>query len=390
MNTMRNKRLFFLSIKLILCVFLLSNCKNSNRPLNEIDLTEISIAGDVDMSFIIDDIKYLPLETTENNLLGHITKLIISNDHIHVRDNRNLHLFSMDGSYVARIGDAGRGPGQYQFIKDFCVDNNSQEVFILDINAIKVHDFLGNYKYEITARTNHWQIELVNDNFLIYNENSSGNTEYSYELINKNGDVIEQFPNKYKFDPNGIFVFNQETINYYFNAKLHCREVHSDTVFIFKDNSFLPKYILHQGSGRISPEIRSNAMYLFESTDYINITHIFETDSYLFLSYFWKKIGYYIIMDKYNGEKSIFDSRIGLTNDIDGGPNFKPELYFTRNQTEYLVTWMNAFELIAHVESETFKNSTPKYPEKKKQLEELAASLDENDNPVLMLVKLKE
>ena len=31
-----------------------------------------------------------------------------------------------------------------------------------------------------------------------------------------------------------------------------------------------------------------------------------------------------------------------------------------------------------------------KYPEKKKQLEQLANSLDENDNPVLMLVKLKE
>jgi len=31
-----------------------------------------------------------------------------------------------------------------------------------------------------------------------------------------------------------------------------------------------------------------------------------------------------------------------------------------------------------------------KHPEKKKELEKLANSLDENDNPVLMLVKLKE
>ena len=42
-----------------------------------------------------------------------------------------------------------------------------------------------------------------------------------------------------------------------------------------------------------------------------------------------------------------------------------------------------------YVASETFKNSTPKYPEKKEELEKLAASLDENDNPVLILVKLK-
>jgi len=49
-----------------------------------------------------------------------------------------------------------------------------------------------------------------------------------------------------------------------------------------------------------------------------------------------------------------------------------------------------SYELKAHISTESFKNSTPKYPEKKKELEKLAYSLDENDNPVLMLVKLKE
>jgi hypothetical protein len=35
------------------------------------------------------------------------------------------------------------------------------------------------------------------------------------------------------------------------------------------------------------------------------------------------------------------------------------------------------------------KKITSKYPEKKKELEKLANSLNENANPVLMLVKLK-
>lgn len=42
------------------------------------------------------------------------------------------------------------------------------------------------------------------------------------------------------------------------------------------------------------------------------------------------------------------------------------------------------------VDTKAFKTSTPKFPEKKKELEKLAYSLDENDNPVLMFVKLKE
>ena len=55
-----------------------------------------------------------------------------------------------------------------------------------------------------------------------------------------------------------------------------------------------------------------------------------------------------------------------------------------------IVSWFEPYQLKMYVASETFKNSTPKYPEKKKELEELAASIDENDNPVLMHVKLKE
>jgi len=37
-----------------------------------------------------------------------------------------------------------------------------------------------------------------------------------------------------------------------------------------------------------------------------------------------------------------------------------------------------------------FKNSSPEYPEKKKELEKLANTLKETDNPVLVLVRLKK
>ena len=51
---------------------------------------------------------------------------------------------------------------------------------------------------------------------------------------------------------------------------------------------------------------------------------------------------------------------------------------------------MNTTGLITYFNSVRFQNLPPKYPENKKESKELANSLDENDNPVLMLVKLKE
>ena len=77
----------------------------------------------------------------------------------------------------------------------------------------------------------------------------------------------------------------------------------------------------------------------------------------------------------------------GIENDFDGGMNFFPD---TQINDSTLLMVIQPFELKEYIASDEFRKSTPKYPEKKKALEKLASSLDENDNPVLMLVKLKK
>ena len=53
-----------------------------------------------------------------------------------------------------------------------------------------------------------------------------------------------------------------------------------------------------------------------------------------------------------------------------------------------IVTWTDALRIKTFVLSEKFKSSNPKYTNKKKDLENLAESLKETDNPVLILIKL--
>jgi hypothetical protein len=125
--------------------------------------------------------------------------------------------------------------------------------------------------------------------------------------------------------------------------------------------------------------------------------NIIESDKYLWIGEFKRPKNNVIIVDKKSGE-SIFievqekDENIlpGLINDIDGGVNFEPKEYFKENDNEYLVGWTDAYQLKAYSSSESFKNSVPELPEKKKELKKLTNNLNENDNPVLMLVKLKE
>ncbi len=104
---------------------------------------------------------------------------------------------------------------------------------------------------------------------------------------------------------------------------------------------------------------------------------------YFFYIFNTKK--YYGFYQKSNKETYSFQSN-GIYNDYEGGVDFQP-IYQRDNE---LIGYVNAMDLIEHVNSEAFKNSTPLYPEKKKALEKLANNLNENNNPVLMLVKLKE
>jgi hypothetical protein len=120
---------------------------------------------------------------------------------------------------------------------------------------------------------------------------------------------------------------------------------------------------------------------LFEFGDYVYYEFIYKfvlPDDVLIFSF---------IGSKKNNFRAIFNTGQGIINDLDGGPNIVPK---TTKDDNTIIAWIDPLKLKAHVASEAFKNSTPKFPQKKKDLEKLANSLKETDNPVLVLVKLKK
>jgi hypothetical protein len=108
-----------------------------------------------------------------------------------------------------------------------------------------------------------------------------------------------------------------------------------------------------------------------------------------------------ILIDKKRGEafKSILEREKnnvsgnyigGIFNDLDGGLSFQPQYYFEKNSQEYMVGILDPLQIKIHIGLKEFKSYATKYPDKKKELEKLANSLKETDNPVLMLVRLKK
>jgi hypothetical protein len=125
--------------------------------------------------------------------------------------------------------------------------------------------------------------------------------------------------------------------------------------------------------------------------NYITPLNLFEFGDYVYYEFIIPRndeTGQLAFIGSKNGDLSaLIDPGKELLNDLDGGPCIWPRGIWDDNT---LVSWVEALSLKNWVKSETFKNSNPRNPGKKAELVRLADSLEETDNPVLVLVRFKE
>lgn len=398
---------------LLTLIIVLFSCKQKKELDNIVDLTVITEPNVANLSELGSEITYIPLETNADCIIQQIDKLIyeggsyflgLINKNYELPEKGSppspmmpvmsiLYRFSKNGEFICQIGRSGRGPNEYMHIKDFLFNKSNNTIEIFSPNDIKEFSLHGIWEKDVTLEYNRISsLFHTNNQFLAFINNSEGQNEYSFVLIDANGKVLNKFENKYKFHiSNNAIIYSSECIFYQYDGILHCKELHSDTIFSFDNGTFIPKYILKQGEAKYTPDLREEYIFKNNNRDKIIIQkNFFESKNYLFYQYRWKQRDNCIIQNKSNGTQYLIDNGIGLVNDMDNGPNFKIQNTVTIDNTEYLISWINAFELKAHIDSEAFKNLTPKFIEKKKRLEQFANSLDENDNPVLILVKLKK
>ncbi|SHJ99012.1 6-bladed beta-propeller protein [Tangfeifania diversioriginum] len=395
----RNLKIPTKCVLLLFAVLFSFACSKNNNSgeLKSINILEAE-KSELNISEIAESIEYLPL--AGDSVLATIMKVVHANGDYYVKDNKSKFLrFDKNGNLKNQIGRRGKGPGEYRYVSNFVVHPNGN-VYISGGKEGKIMVFSPEGKFLRTFDISQKYVsnfEVFNDNFLLYFGPGAEHIPENMEIVDTNGTVLKTFTNQYKFERGkAILSFTGECIMYPLNGKLYFKEIFSDTLFYFDGEEKIPKIILNSGDNRFSPEARTKAIKDL-SADPRNPSNaliesviqrsLFESSRYLFYSYGFNKKGHILILDKKSGQQTEIDREVGIRNDLDGGPNIT--LKMNKNDNTILA-WVDAFELKSHVASEAFKNSTPKYPEKKKELEELADSLSENDNPVLMLVKLKE
>ena len=148
----------------IFVILLLSCTKNgSNVNTNEIihsniikvDLDNAEKKDSIAVSELFKSIKCIPLEFTDNSIIGGIEKILVYKNYIYVLENstvRNLFVFNMEGHFIRKIGNKGGGPADHVRISDFTIDTDNDELIIMDVRKMLFFDILtGQFKKTVSC-----------------------------------------------------------------------------------------------------------------------------------------------------------------------------------------------------------------------------------------------
>ena len=385
------KRLFFLVILLFGFFFSCTPDKTAEIPvINPGNMIEKEIG----LSEIVGDITYIPL--SKDVLFGSIVSVELTDSLIFITPALGtLIVYDYNGNFIRSIGKRGRGPGEYKYANEFTLDRKNKTVYILSDQRLLKYSFNGDFLETIDLKIDlkiFSGIVYTNGKLALFEGINQGEGKYDWVVLDTLGNIIfekfnaiEKFPSDHYCCGNKQEAFNNTF--YYWNQI-------NDTIFKISDEKYEPAFIFTQGNFRF-PKQKIKEIYC----EYFFPRKIFFTKNYLFVAYIFDYKNYTGIY--VNSENQFYNVNVtedwnfingpGIVNDFDSGVPLIPLSYYRdKKGKEYLIGEVNPFQLKAYVASDVFKNSTPKYPEKKKQLEKLANSLTENDNPVLMLVKLKE
>ena len=180
---------------LIMAIASLSFCCSGNKATEgsaeETYIVDINKATN-DISLVFSQIDVLTLQENEDNLIGEVNKIVISDQYIYVLDSwksKALFVFDKDGAFIRAFDALGTGAGEFVSPDDFQIDNDLRQIIILDKNSRKLlfYDLDGDFIRDI-------KLDYFVNSFILYQDDKiildrgnyiSDNTDEYLAIISK-------------------------------------------------------------------------------------------------------------------------------------------------------------------------------------------------------------
>jgi hypothetical protein len=358
----------------------------------------------LNLSDFAESVEYIPLETTDKSLIGrYTTGCRVTKDYIFVSNSGGLLQFRRNGEFVRQVNQVGQGPGEC-FARFVAFDEKNQRIYMYNNYTyyIMVYGFDGKFKHKFNdpmledSDINPCTMDCdKNGNLFLSFDNSGGDMLYKYVVIDSVGNIIHKEPNYEIYKTTDRVVDFSMPFSPFFSYKGSLFYYSSsDTVFRVNQNyKCEPHYIIKIPN---KMTLKDNVKSSTAKATYDDIRgksiigNMSENDRYVFIRHSIierdkdKKRNYISLYDK-KERKLTANISAELLNDIDGGINFSP---ISQNE-DCMYTFIWPFEMKEQLTSAHFSKSKALYPEKQKALKTMVDKLLEDDNIVIMLIKLK-
>lgn len=131
---------------IVACLFCLGACRQSGQT----DVMKF-VNQSFDVQEYIDTVslQYAALESKADCMINRVQQLLVTDSCIFIVDNEPniLYMFARDGKFLRKIGNQGRGEGEYLKIKRIDADENKKEITLYDSRLCKamIYDYQGNF-----------------------------------------------------------------------------------------------------------------------------------------------------------------------------------------------------------------------------------------------------
>lgn len=196
-------------------------------------------------------IRLIPLETNDSCLLIGIDKLICFEERLYVLDVQRpaLYIFSKSGNFIQQISRKGNGPGEYNMIYDFYVDENERKIGLLSpYGYLLIYDLNGVFleKRGLPVKPNYYSVSDM-DAKTIALWSCVDKSEKGITVLEKDSfSIMNAFWNNDRiFDMGNMKPF------YRYRGELYFTTAYQNIVYKLKQDSITPAYQWDFGKGGI-------------------------------------------------------------------------------------------------------------------------------------------
>lgn len=240
----------------MILIFLFFSCNNKKKvdyldDYKSIVLDSLKVETNINYTSIFKSVIALPLETNDLCLIGEISQIDFTDNEIFILDmhvSKSLFVFNKKGQFLRKIGERGKGPGEYIQFSSFSIDYDRQMIFALDHSTRKIiqYTFEGVFVNEFFCSENSRPYQIsVNDGYIYIDhfpfqkekkENLLKIFDYNWNLINE----CFQFPD-YNHGFSQLLAVGSAFSKSRSGVK-YCKPF-SDTIFNLENQKISPSFV---------------------------------------------------------------------------------------------------------------------------------------------------